>query len=581
MKIFRLLLILLLLPAMAGAEPALDLSAECLAMNSTLDFALTGAAADSYRYTVLRDGAELFSHETAMTAGSYIPRQPGQYTLMAQAGEDIAQASFTVTEALRLSLADMPETIKAGQPVFPAPQTTGGSGNYGYVYAITAPDGTRQAWQSDEAWYWVPATPGAYTLVVTVCDSIGAQAEAEATITVTGGPGISVQATGGALLAHGGQKSWTVFAPGEWSAATEDEFITIETPTGVSGGTLNVTIRETTTQARTGSIMITSGGKQFTLNITQSGGHGVDEEITIGAASPVHVDGAQHAPWLNAQGSQSFTVTGEGWQAESDDDFIHLAQTGDSLTLSVEPPAAYARHGLVAIHSGSGSAYIHVHQGAAQADVFPASATPLPTETNTDFTLFSQSSGYWKDQPYGKSNLEQSGCAIFALSHVLQEMGFEGERITPQYLAANYSFALREGGTINATLVGNVGDDLGYKTRYELYNSLPTIQSKLREGAMFTFEVANGHIAAVVELSQDGSMCRIIDSAPSATFERIKNAALHRQEADGSFTPIISLMDLEGIRYYIETGAFGGAEYWLETSYVARRGVRLIQLPAP
>ena len=49
------------------------------------------------------------------------------------------------------------------------------------------------------------------------------------------------------------------------------------------------------------------------------------------------------------------------------------------------------------------------------------------------------------------------------------------------------------------------------------------------------------------------------------------------KEADGSFTPITSLAQLDGIRYYPENNAFGGAEYWLESRYVAKRGVRLIQ----
>ena len=71
-------------------------------------------------------------------------------------------------------------------------------------------------------------------------------------------------------------------------------------------------------------------------------------------------------------------------------------------------------------------------------------------------------------------------------------------------------------------------------------------------------------------------MLRIVDSAPSATWERIKNAQLYKQEADGSFTPITGLEQLPGIRYYPENNAFGGTTYWLEGSYVAKRGVRVI-----
>ena len=75
-------------------------------------------------------------------------------------------------------------------------------------------------------------------------------------------------------------------------------------------------------------------------------------------------------------------------------------------------------------------------------------------------------------------------------------------------------------------------------------------------------------------------MLRIIDSAPSATWERIKGAQLYKQAADGSFSPIAALSELDGIRYYPENNAFGGTTYWLESSYVAKRGVRLIQLRA-
>jgi hypothetical protein len=51
-----------------------------------------------------------------------------------------------------------------------------------------------------------------------------------------------------------------------------------------------------------------------------------------------------------------------------------------------------------------------------------------------EFVLYSQSDGFWKDQPYRHSTLEHSGCAIFALSHALQLLGYETEEILPQNL---------------------------------------------------------------------------------------------------------------------------------------------------
>lgn len=577
------LLLLLLLPCAALAELDVSLSAESLAAGSVLDFTVSGEAPSGYRYTLFHEGKELFSHETGLNFGSYIPRESGAYSLrVAPAGDDGAavQEDFTVTDTLTCTLPDLPETLSAGKPLLLRPQVQGGTGVYTYVYTVTAPDGTASAWESSAGWAWVAPGQGSYTLTVTARDSIGASAQAEATVTVTDGPGISVKSSGGALRAHGGQQSWTVYAPGSWTATTGDDFITIDTPGGVSGSTLSITVDSPASASRKGTVLITSGDKQLEVTVAQSADHGVDEEIYLRPdASPVRVDGQAHALWLNAHGSRSFAVqAASGWTTEVQGDFIQLEAIDSQLTLTVDSQSAStARSGHVTIHGPASSAYIHVYQPAAITQAPAATAVALPQAEEPALTLYSQSSGQWKDAPYGRSTLEVSGCAIFALSHALQYLGFEGEEITPEHLAANYSFALREGGTINSTLVGNVGDDLGYKTRFELYESLPTIRQKLADGAVFSFAVVSGHIAMVAEQSEDGSMFRIIDSAPSATWERIKNAQLFRQEADGSFTPITSLAELEGIRYYIENGAFGSADYWLEASYVAKRGVRLIQ----
>ena len=39
----------------------------------------------------------------------------------------------------------------------------------------------------------------------------------------------------------------------------------------------------------------------------------------------------------------------------------------------------------------------------------------------------------------------------------------------------------------------------------------------------------------------------------------------------------VRMEDLPGARWYFETDDYGGLEYWLRLSYVARRGARLIQ----
>ena len=62
MRIRTILLVLacLLLPARAAGETSLALSMQRVPAESILDFQMTGAAADSYRYTLLKDDKELF-----------------------------------------------------------------------------------------------------------------------------------------------------------------------------------------------------------------------------------------------------------------------------------------------------------------------------------------------------------------------------------------------------------------------------------------------------------------------------------------------------------------------------------------
>jgi len=45
----------------------------------------------------------------------------------------------------------------------------------------------------------------------------------------------------------------------------------------------------------------------------------------------------------------------------------------------------------------------------------------------------------------------------------------------------------------------------------------------------------------------------------------------------GGWKAITSLWDVPGARYYPETDQFSGMEYYLDLSYVASRGVRVIQ----
>lgn len=206
----------------------------------------------------------------------------------------------------------------------------------------------------------------------------------------------------------------------------------------------------------------------------------------------------------------------------------------------------------------------------------------IPIEKRTvltpmDIRLYSQTDGWWQDKKYSVSQLEQSGCAVFSLSHALQLLGYTGEEIQPENLAKTYAVALMKdgSGTMNSTLVGRAGDDFGFKTRYELYENPNTIRDKAAQGAVFTFSVVSGHIACIAEI--EGDKCLVIDSAPSATFERKGKTPVYVQDETGLFVPVESPADIPGVEYCIETDSYGCAVYYMDLSYAARRGVRLIQ----
>ena len=580
-RTFFLALLCLLMPVFAFAEIGLELSMERVPSESILDFSVTGESADSYRYTLTRNGKELFSTETAVPFGSYLPRETGKYMLEATAlsgGVEVSStAEFLVVEKLELIAAELPESVQAGGAVQVNLQAAGGTEPYRFFYAVTSGGQTVLEESGGDSWFWSPARQGSYTMHMAVIDSQGAAVQLQSPITVEAGQGMGLSHTGGALEKHGGQESWMVCTSEPWTAETDADFITIETPAGQPGDQLVISAAKATNEYREATVRITSGGAQMDWVVSQSAQHGMDEEVFLfGEAQPLYVDDVQHAVWLSASGSRQFSLTPAETASEIavEGDFITAGLSGDTLTVTVQPSASKAvRSGLVTLSSPGGCAYVHVYQLPGEAKAEADAASGLDWHASP---IYSQFSGLWKEEKYGTSTLEHSGCAIFALSHALKRLGYEGESITPQALAKKYAFCLRDGGTINSTLVGNAGDDFGFRTRFDLYNELPSIRDRLSRGAAFSFAVVTGHIALVVEQSGDGRMLRIVDSAPSATWERIKNAQLYKQEADGSFTPITGLEQLPGIRYYPENNAFGGTTYWLEGSYVAKRGVRVI-----
>ena len=190
--------------------------------------------------------------------------------------------------------------------------------------------------------------------------------------------------------------------------------------------------------------------------------------------------------------------------------------------------------------------------------------------------VYSQKDGWWLDKKYSRSNLDQSGCAIFALSHALQRLGKASEKTAPDALARTYPMYLAESGTVTGNLLAAAGRDFGFATdKDKLYDAVQIAQ-RFGEGAVFSFAIVSGHIALAAGLDEDGTMVRIVDSAPSATFERIENAQLYIEDGRGGYQAVTSLEDIPGAKYYLETDQFGGLEYYLTMEYVAGRGVRSI-----
>jgi len=583
------LLILWLLPACAQADIALHLKSDTVAVESVVDFSLEGSEGILYRYALYRDGKELFKTEEIPYAfGSYLPREEGEYTLRAEAqlpqGWESTEAHFTVTAPLSFDLAPLSPSIRVGDGVQLQVFPRGGSGRYRYLYTIEKSGQVLLEQEGEKEFLWVPRQAGEYALTVLVTDGLGAFAEKTMNIQVAPGPGISWQAAGGELLAGGGQKSWRIFAPGPWTARADSDFIHILRGDGQAGELLIVEIEEKTDAFRQGAVTLQSGEISVMLPVGQSGEFGVEEDISLISRKPsLFAEGERHLFWHNAQGAKALSIESEGpWQAKTDSGFIRVETEGDYLFLSLDPwEGEGVRSGLVTVESGRDVAFIHLYQVGKEKEGNPlpeAEPFPLPDASESAFVIHSQSSGYWQDKKYSISNLEQSGCAVFALSHALQYLGYTGDKIRPENLAEEYAFALMKdgSGTMNSSLVGHAGDDFGFRTRYELYEDLPTIRSKMDQGAVYSFSVVSGHIAMIIEKSGDGKMFRVVDSAPSATWERIKGASLYL-ENDGEFIPIDDLSQIPGIRYYIETESFGGATYWLEAGYIAKRGVRLIQ----
>ena len=194
--------------------------------------------------------------------------------------------------------------------------------------------------------------------------------------------------------------------------------------------------------------------------------------------------------------------------------------------------------------------------------------------------VYSQKDGWWKKKKYATSELQTSGCAIFAMSHVLQRIGYTGEAVTPEKLARTYVYYREGEGTWNEGLVRYAAVDYDFTTQKELITSSKEIAACLRRGDYFSFSIVDGHIALADGLSEDGTKVHIVDSAIGATYERIRNKeAIFVRHEDGTFALASAPEDHPGIRWFFETQEYGGMEYWMDIEYCALRGMRLIRVP--
>ncbi|MBR5303062.1 MAG: SH3 domain-containing protein [Clostridia bacterium] len=200
----------------------------------------------------------------------------------------------------------------------------------------------------------------------------------------------------------------------------------------------------------------------------------------------------------------------------------------------------------------------------------------VQAEQEEGFILYSQKDGWWLDKKYSRSNLDQSGCALFTLSHALELLGKVSPSTEPAVLGKDYAAYLAESGTVTSNLLAAASRAFGFRTEKEKIGDAQRIAQLFDEGAVFSFAIVNGHIALAAGLSEDGTKVRVVDSAPSATRERIKDASMYLPDGQGGWKTITSLWDVPGARYFPETDQFSGMEYYLDLSYVASRGVRLI-----
>ena len=122
----------------------------------------------------------------------------------------------------------------------------------------------------------------------------------------------------------------------------------------------------------------------------------------------------------------------------------------------------------------------------------PVSGT-APKQEGPD-VVYSQKDYWWHKTPYKKGSpsgtLENAGCAIFTLSHILQRLGNTGDGLQPDILASKNSRFFVQGGTDNGGLIRQAAAVYGFVTEDELITTEREAITCLRRGDLFSVRTA-------------------------------------------------------------------------------------------
>ena len=195
------------------------------------------------------------------------------------------------------------------------------------------------------------------------------------------------------------------------------------------------------------------------------------------------------------------------------------------------------------------------------------------------YDIYSQKDGWWTDQSYYTSSMDKDGAALFTLTHALYRIGYDDTSILPENLSQTYEFTqcLTEKGVDNAKLIQAAAKAFGFTTQDKPITDPGKIKELLGKGAVFSFTNAQGNVVLAAGISEDGTLVNIIDANPGASFAEVPADTVFLQQEDGSFAAISSLDEDPYIRWYFNTGAYGGSEYWQKLEDIAPQGLLLIQ----